>query len=78
MMFSVQVVLPTRKGQVYVYDSPKPEQQDEYDIPRHLLPAGPQEIYDVPTRCLVNNYSPEVCNIMMKQDFNAVMRSDSV
>ncbi|XP_056382379.1 breast cancer anti-estrogen resistance protein 1 [Hyla sarda] len=58
-----KVVLPTRKGQVYVYDSPKPEQQDEYDIPRHLLPAGPQEIYDVPTRCLVNSYSPEVYDI---------------
>ncbi|XP_040265208.1 breast cancer anti-estrogen resistance protein 1 [Bufo bufo] len=58
-----KVVLPTRKGQVYVYESPKPEQQDEYDIPRHLLPAGPQEIYDVPTRCLVNNYSPEVYDI---------------
>ncbi|XP_073432322.1 breast cancer anti-estrogen resistance protein 1 isoform X2 [Dendrobates tinctorius] len=58
-----KVVLPTRKGQVYVYDSPKPEPQDEYDIPRHLLPAGPQEIYDVPTRCLVNNYSPEVYDI---------------
>ncbi|XP_075044986.1 breast cancer anti-estrogen resistance protein 1 isoform X2 [Mixophyes fleayi] len=58
-----KVVLPTRKGQVYVYDSPKAEQQDEYDIPRHLLPAGQQEIYDVPTRCLVNNYSPEVYDI---------------
>ncbi|XP_073461536.1 breast cancer anti-estrogen resistance protein 1 isoform X1 [Aquarana catesbeiana] len=58
-----KVVLPTRKGQVYVYDSPKTEQQDEYDIPRHLVPAGPQEIYDVPTRCLVNNYSPEVYDI---------------
>ncbi|KAM4722276.1 breast cancer anti-estrogen resistance protein 1 [Rhinophrynus dorsalis] len=58
-----KVVLPTRVGQVYVYDSPKSEQQDEYDIPRHLLPSGPQEIYDVPTRCLVNNYSPEVYDI---------------
>ncbi|KAG8563406.1 hypothetical protein GDO81_016054 [Engystomops pustulosus] len=58
-----KVVLPTRKGQMYVYDSPKPEQQDEYNIPRHILPAGPREIYDVPTRCLVNNYSPEVYDI---------------
>ncbi|XP_018423556.1 PREDICTED: breast cancer anti-estrogen resistance protein 1 [Nanorana parkeri] len=59
----VKVVLPTRKGQVYVYDSPKAEPQDEYDVPRHLLPAGPQEIYDIPTRCLVNSYSPEVYDI---------------
>ncbi|XP_068116873.1 breast cancer anti-estrogen resistance protein 1 isoform X2 [Hyperolius riggenbachi] len=58
-----KVVLPTRKGQVYVYDLPKQEQQDEYDVPRHLHQAGPQEIYDVPTRCLVNNYSPEVYDI---------------
>lgn len=42
-----QVLVPTRVGQVYVYDSPKGE-QDEYDIPRHLLPVGSQEIYDVP------------------------------
>ncbi|KAK2530067.1 Bcar1 [Columba guinea] len=42
-----KVLVPTRVGQVYVYDSPKGE-QDEYDIPRHLLPVGSQEIYDVP------------------------------
>ncbi|XP_075796724.1 breast cancer anti-estrogen resistance protein 1 isoform X1 [Pelodiscus sinensis] len=41
-----KVVVPTRVGQAYIYDSPKGE-QDEYDIPRHLL-FGPQEIYDVP------------------------------
>ncbi|XP_009323176.1 PREDICTED: breast cancer anti-estrogen resistance protein 1-like, partial [Pygoscelis adeliae] len=41
------VLVPTRVGQVYVYDSPKGE-QDEYDFPRHLLSAGSQEIYDVP------------------------------
>ncbi|NP_001083120.1 BCAR1, Cas family scaffold protein L homeolog [Xenopus laevis] len=58
-----KVVLPTRVGQVYVYDAPKSEQQDEYDVPRHLGPSGPQEIYDVPSRCLVNNYSPEVYDI---------------
>ncbi|XP_053304550.1 breast cancer anti-estrogen resistance protein 1 [Spea bombifrons] len=58
-----KVVLPTRVGQVYMYESPKTEQQDEYDIPRHLLPALSQEIYDVPTRCLVNSYSPEVYDI---------------
>ncbi|XP_060109636.1 breast cancer anti-estrogen resistance protein 1 [Heteronotia binoei] len=45
-----KVVVPTRVGQVYVYDSPKGE-QDEYDVPRHL-----QEIYDVPpTRGLLSN-----------------------
>ncbi|NWJ06623.1 BCAR1 protein, partial [Crypturellus undulatus] len=42
-----KVLVPTRVGQVYVYDSPKGE-QDEYDFPRHLLPSGSQEIYDVP------------------------------
>ncbi|XP_076847788.1 breast cancer anti-estrogen resistance protein 1 isoform X2 [Brachyhypopomus gauderio] len=40
-----KVVVPTRVGQMYVYDTPKME-QDEYDIPRHLPPS--QEIYDVP------------------------------
>uniref|UniRef100_A0A8D0B0P5 Breast cancer anti-estrogen resistance protein 1 n=1 Tax=Salvator merianae TaxID=96440 RepID=A0A8D0B0P5_SALMN len=45
-----KVVVPTRVGQVYVYESPKIE-QDEYDVPRHL-----QEIYDVPpTRGLLAN-----------------------
>ncbi|XP_053556512.1 breast cancer anti-estrogen resistance protein 1 [Bombina bombina] len=58
-----KVVLPTRVGQVYVYDSHKTDQLEEYDVPRHQLPAGSQEIYDVPTRCLVNNYSPEVYDI---------------
>lgn len=43
----LQVLVPTRVGQVYVYDSPKGE-QDEYDFPRHLLSTGSQEIYDVP------------------------------
>ncbi|NWR82011.1 BCAR1 protein, partial [Centropus unirufus] len=42
-----KVLVPTRVGQVYVYNSAKGE-QDEYDFPRHLLPAGSQEIYDVP------------------------------
>ncbi|XP_009891262.1 PREDICTED: breast cancer anti-estrogen resistance protein 1 [Charadrius vociferus] len=42
-----KVLVPTRVGQAYVYDSPKGE-QDEYDFPRHLLSAGSQEIYDVP------------------------------
>ncbi|KFO73404.1 Breast cancer anti-estrogen resistance protein 1, partial [Cuculus canorus] len=42
-----KVLVPTRVGQVYVYDSPKGE-KDEYDFPRHLLSTGSQEIYDVP------------------------------
>ncbi|XP_044290143.1 breast cancer anti-estrogen resistance protein 1 [Varanus komodoensis] len=51
-----KVVVPTRVGQVYVYDSPKGE-RGEYDVPRHL-----QEIYDVPpTRgLLLNQGSQEV------------------
>ncbi|XP_041123979.1 breast cancer anti-estrogen resistance protein 1-like isoform X2 [Polyodon spathula] len=49
-----KVVVPTRVGQVYVYDSGKTE-QDEYDIPR-------QEIYDVPPNrgAPVSQYSQEV------------------
>ncbi|XP_070616780.1 breast cancer anti-estrogen resistance protein 1 [Erythrolamprus reginae] len=48
-----KVVIPTRVGQVYVYEPPKGEQQDEYDVPRQL-----QEIYDVPpTRGLMGNRS---------------------
>ena len=39
--------MPTRVGQGYVFEAPPPE-QDEYDIPRHLLAPGPQDIYDVP------------------------------
>ncbi|XP_065272621.1 breast cancer anti-estrogen resistance protein 1 isoform X2 [Emys orbicularis] len=56
-----KVVVPTRVGQVYIYDSPKGE-QDEYDIPRHLLASGPQEIYDVPPvrGMLASQYSQEV------------------
>ncbi|XP_004470961.2 breast cancer anti-estrogen resistance protein 1 isoform X2 [Dasypus novemcinctus] len=42
-----KVVVPTRVGQAYVYEASQPE-QDEYDIPRHLLGPGPQDIYDVP------------------------------
>ncbi|XP_076989174.1 breast cancer anti-estrogen resistance protein 1 isoform X2 [Tamandua tetradactyla] len=42
-----KVVVPTRVGQGYVYEASQPE-QDEYDIPRHLLGPGPQDIYDVP------------------------------
>ncbi|XP_043937393.1 breast cancer anti-estrogen resistance protein 1 isoform X2 [Protopterus annectens] len=57
-----KVVVPTRVGQVYVYDAHKPE-QDEYDTPRHLLPPpGSQEIYDVPpTRGgAANQYNQEL------------------
>ncbi|KAM5295658.1 breast cancer anti-estrogen resistance protein 1 isoform 2-T2 [Glossophaga mutica] len=42
-----KVVVPTRVGQGYVLEASQPE-QDEYDIPRHLLGPGPQDIYDVP------------------------------
>ncbi|KAL0968161.1 hypothetical protein UPYG_G00263190 [Umbra pygmaea] len=44
-----KVVVPTRVGQVYVYDTGTSE-QDEYDVPpRHLPPSQPsQDIYDVP------------------------------
>ncbi|XP_029464663.1 breast cancer anti-estrogen resistance protein 1 [Rhinatrema bivittatum] len=58
-----KVKVPTRVGQVYVYDSSKPE-QDEYDIPRHLLSMGSQEIYDVPPNrgAPGNQYSQEVYN----------------
>lgn len=40
-----QVVVPTRIGQMYVYDKSNTE-QDEYDVPRHLPTS--QDIYDVP------------------------------
>ncbi|XP_058530027.1 breast cancer anti-estrogen resistance protein 1 isoform X2 [Ochotona princeps] len=56
-----KVVVPTRVGQGYVYETSQPE-QDEYDIPRHLLAPGPQDIYDVPPvrGLLPNQYSQEV------------------
>ncbi|XP_068459480.1 breast cancer anti-estrogen resistance protein 1 isoform X1 [Clinocottus analis] len=42
-----KVVVPTRVGQVYVYDTVKPD-QDEYDVlPRHQ-PSSQHDIYDVP------------------------------
>ncbi|XP_062860166.1 breast cancer anti-estrogen resistance protein 1 isoform X2 [Trichomycterus rosablanca] len=40
-----KVVVPTRVGQMYVFDTGKTE-QDEYNIPRHLPPS--QDIYDIP------------------------------
>lgn len=39
------MVVPTRVGQMYVYDTGNTE-QDEYDVPRHLPTS--QDIYDVP------------------------------
>ncbi|XP_040893505.1 breast cancer anti-estrogen resistance protein 1 isoform X3 [Toxotes jaculatrix] len=43
-----KVVVPTRVGQVYVYDTVKTD-QDEYDVPpRHQPPPTQQDIYDVP------------------------------
>ncbi|XP_062404297.1 breast cancer anti-estrogen resistance protein 1 isoform X2 [Sardina pilchardus] len=42
-----KVVVPTRVGQVYVYDTVKGE-QDEYDVPPRHMPPGSQDIYDVP------------------------------
>nr|XP_008953144.2 breast cancer anti-estrogen resistance protein 1 isoform X11 [Pan paniscus] len=56
-----KVVVPTRLGQGYVYEAAQPE-QDEYDIPRHLLAPGPQDIYDVPPvrGLLPSQYGQEV------------------
>ncbi|XP_035138542.1 breast cancer anti-estrogen resistance protein 1 isoform X4 [Callithrix jacchus] len=56
-----KVVVPTRVGQGYVYEATQPE-QDEYDIPRHLLALGPQDIYDVPPvrGLLPSQYGQEV------------------
>ncbi|XP_068595280.1 breast cancer anti-estrogen resistance protein 1 isoform X2 [Brachionichthys hirsutus] len=42
-----KVVVPTRVGQVYVYDTAKQE-QDEYDVPPRHQPVTQQDIYDVP------------------------------
>uniref|UniRef100_A0A8P4KKW2 Breast cancer anti-estrogen resistance protein 1 n=1 Tax=Dicentrarchus labrax TaxID=13489 RepID=A0A8P4KKW2_DICLA len=42
-----KVVVPTRIGQVYVYDTVKLE-QDEYDVPPRHQPPTQQDIYDVP------------------------------
>ncbi|XP_055992669.1 breast cancer anti-estrogen resistance protein 1 [Sorex fumeus] len=56
-----KVVVPTRVGQGYVFETPQPE-QDEYDVPRHLLGPGPQDIYDVPPvrGLLPSQYGQEV------------------
>ncbi|KAG9336968.1 hypothetical protein JZ751_029986, partial [Albula glossodonta] len=57
-LFTTLVVVPTRVGQMYVYETGKTE-QDEYDVPRHLPPS--QDIYDVPpTRAQYNQQ--EVAN----------------
>ncbi|XP_069389813.1 breast cancer anti-estrogen resistance protein 1 isoform X3 [Paralichthys olivaceus] len=42
-----KVVVPTRVGQVYVYDTVKSD-QDEYDVPPRHSPSIQQDIYDVP------------------------------
>ncbi|XP_067356584.1 breast cancer anti-estrogen resistance protein 1 isoform X1 [Channa argus] len=42
-----KVVVPTRVGQVYVYDNVKSD-QDEYDVPPRHQPLTQQDIYDVP------------------------------
>nr|XP_033797808.1 breast cancer anti-estrogen resistance protein 1 [Geotrypetes seraphini] len=56
-----KVVVPSRVEQMYIYDSSKTE-QDEYDVPRHLLSMGTQEIYDVPPNrgTPASQYSQEV------------------
>lgn len=42
------MVVPTRVGQVYRYDTTRRE-QDEYDFPPSHLPANQQQdVYDVP------------------------------
>ncbi|XP_078067054.1 breast cancer anti-estrogen resistance protein 1 isoform X4 [Mustelus asterias] len=65
-----KVVLPTRVGRVYVYDTPPQMEQDEYDIlpSRNPPSATLQEIYDVPpTRGGMessgNQYGQEVYDI---------------
>uniref|UniRef100_A0A3B1JR93 Breast cancer anti-estrogen resistance protein 1 n=1 Tax=Astyanax mexicanus TaxID=7994 RepID=A0A3B1JR93_ASTMX len=59
-----KVVVPTRVGQVYVYDTGKSE-QDEYDVPRHLPPS--QDIYDVPpTRAQYNQQVYDTPPMAMK------------
>lgn len=59
-----KVVVPTRVGQMYVYDTGKNE-QDEYDVPRHLPPN--QDIYDVPpTRTQYNQQVYDTPPMAMK------------
>lgn len=43
----LQVVVPTRVGQVYVYDTGASD-QDEYDVPPRHQPSTQQDVYDVP------------------------------
>ncbi|XP_021167884.2 breast cancer anti-estrogen resistance protein 1 isoform X1 [Fundulus heteroclitus] len=42
-----KVIVPTRVGQVYVYDTVKAD-KDEYDVPPRHQPSAQQDIYDVP------------------------------
>ncbi|CAG5958588.1 unnamed protein product [Menidia menidia] len=47
LCFFLQVKVPTRVGQIYVYDTLKGD-QDEYDVPPRHQPPSQQDIYDVP------------------------------
>ncbi|MCI4379267.1 hypothetical protein PGIGA_G00225980 [Pangasianodon gigas] len=59
-----KVVVPTRVGQMYVYDTGNTE-QDEYDVPRHLPTS--QDIYDVPpTRGQYNQQVYDTPPMVMK------------
>ncbi|KAI5620984.1 breast cancer anti-estrogen resistance protein 1 isoform X1 [Silurus asotus] len=59
-----KVVVPTRVGQMYVYDKGNTE-QDEYDVPRHLPTC--QDIYDVPpTRGQYNQQVYDTPPMVMK------------
>ncbi|XP_072242651.1 breast cancer anti-estrogen resistance protein 1 isoform X1 [Leuresthes tenuis] len=42
-----KVIVPTRVGQIYVYDTVKAD-QEEYDVPPRHQPPTQQDIYDVP------------------------------
>lgn len=48
MRFCVQVVVPTRVGQVYRYDTTRTAEHGEYDILPSHLPLNQQDVYDVP------------------------------
>ncbi|XP_039663931.1 breast cancer anti-estrogen resistance protein 1 isoform X2 [Perca fluviatilis] len=61
-----KVVVPTRVGQVYVYDTTKPD-QDEYDVPPRHQPPTQHDIYDVPpTRQQYNTQVYDTPPMVMK------------
>lgn len=67
-----QVVVPTRVGQMYVYDTGNTE-QDEYDVPRNLPTS--QDIYDVPpTRGQYNQQVTEHKNMLLSSSVSDQMR----